>query len=99
MGADCGANMHGVGGNSWMAGLSGGLGSEVDALATSSAWKLSENPFGGGGGKMGASLGLHDGDIGGMISVCIRWCMISVCKRWVVCAGGLRCLAVCVNGC
>jgi hypothetical protein len=59
LGADGGASMRG----NWLADVPGGLGSEeLAALATSSDWDL----FGRGQGKsMGASLGLHDGDMGG----------------------------------
>jgi hypothetical protein len=59
LGAGGGASMRG----NWLADVPGGLGSEeLAALATSSDWDL----FGRGQGKsMGASLGLHDGDMGG----------------------------------
>ena len=67
--SDGGASMRGVSGN-WLSDVSGGLGSEeLAALATSTAWDL----LGGGGGKsMGASLGLHDGDMGGAHE-CFLW--------------------------
>jgi hypothetical protein len=64
VGADEGTSISGVSSN-WMAGMAGGLGSEVlDMSLASNAWNssLAFSP------SMDSTLGLHDGDMGGDLS-------------------------------